>query len=78
MIVVAVIALLNTVVSLYYYIKVLRNLYLIRPEKEAAVVPISPSAFTMLIVLLVPIFLFGIYFTPLVDFAKNSIALMGF
>ncbi len=78
MIVVAVIALLNTVVSLYYYIKVLKNLYLIRPEQEAPVVPISPSAFAMLIVLLVPIFLFGIYFTPLVNFAKSSIGLMGF
>ena len=78
MIAVAVIALLNTVVSLYYYIKVLKNLYLIRPETEAPVVPISPSAFAMLIVLLVPIFLFGIYFTPLVDLAKSSIALMGF
>ena len=78
MIAVAVIALLNTVVSLYYYIKVLKNLYLIRPEKEAPLVPVSPSAFAMLIVLLVPIFLFGIYFTPLVDLAKSSIALMGF
>ena len=78
MIAVAVIALLNTVVSLYYYIKVLKNMYLVRPEKEMPAVLVSPAAFAMLIVLLVPIFLFGIYFTPLVNLAKSSIGLMGF
>jgi NADH-quinone oxidoreductase subunit N len=29
-----VIALLNTVVSLYYYLKIIRNLYLTKPEKQ--------------------------------------------
>jgi len=78
MIAVAVIALLNTVVSLYYYIKVLKNMYLVRPEKEMPSIPVSPAAFAMLMFLLIPILVFGIYFTPLVNFAKNSIALMGF
>ena len=78
MIAVAVIALLNTVVSLYYYIKVLKNMYLVRPEKEMPVISVSPAAFAMLMFLLIPILVFGVYFTPLVNFAKNSIALMGF
>ena len=78
MIAVAVIALLNTVVSLYYYIKVLKNMYLIRPEKESPVISPSPAAVVMLLVLLIPILVFGVYFTPLVNLAKSSIALMGF
>jgi NADH-quinone oxidoreductase subunit N len=78
MIAVAVIALLNTVVSLYYYIKVLKNMYLLRPEKESPVISPSPAAVVMLLVLLIPILVFGIYFTPLVNLAKTSIALMGF
>jgi NADH-quinone oxidoreductase subunit N len=78
MIAVAVIALLNTVVSLYYYIKVLKNMYLIRPEKESPVISPSPAAVVMLLVLLIPILVFGVYFTPLVNLAKSSIAMMGF
>jgi NADH-quinone oxidoreductase subunit N len=78
MIAVAVIALLNTVVSLYYYIKVLKNMYLVRPETELPKFSLSPASFAMLMVLLIPILVFGVYFTPLVNFAKNSIALMGF
>jgi NADH-quinone oxidoreductase subunit N len=73
-----VIALLNTVVSLYYYIKVLKNMYLVRPETELPKFSLSPASFAMLMVLLIPILVFGVYFTPLVNFAKNSIGLMGF
>src|SRR5690606_19767294 len=78
MIAVAVIALLNTVVSLYYYVKILKNMYLVRPETELPKFKVSPAAFAMLMFLLIPVLVFGVYFTPLVNFAKNSIALMGF
>jgi NADH-quinone oxidoreductase subunit N len=78
MIAVAVIALLNTVVSLYYYVKVLKNLYLVKPEKPLPAITVSPANFVVLMILLIPILVFGVYFTPLVNFAKNSIALMGF
>ena len=78
MIAVAVIALLNTVVSLYYYIKVLKNMYLVRPETEQPTFSVSPASFAMLMVLLIPVLVFGVYFTPLVNLAKNSIGLMGF
>jgi NADH-quinone oxidoreductase subunit N len=78
MIAVAIIALLNTVVSLYYYVKVLKNLYLVKSEKPLPAITVSPANFVVLMILLIPILVFGVYFTPLVDFAKNSIALMGF
>ncbi|RPI66972.1 MAG: NADH-quinone oxidoreductase subunit N, partial [Ignavibacteriales bacterium] len=78
MIAVAVIALLNSVVSLYYYVKVLKNMYLVRPETELPKFKVSPAAFAMLMFLLIPVLVFGVYFTPLVNFAKSSVALMGF
>jgi NADH-quinone oxidoreductase subunit N len=77
MIVVAVIALLNSVVSLYYYIKVLKNMYLVKVEIEKPAIAVSPANIVMLIILLAPILILGIYFTPLVELAKYSISLVG-
>lgn len=78
MIAVAIIALLNTVVSLYYYIRVLKNMYLDKPEKEIEKFSASSPNLALLSVLVVPVIFFGIYFTPLVEFAKSSLSLLGF
>lgn len=76
MIAVAVIALLNTVVSLYYYIRVLKNMYLVKPEKELPQIVPSFANGVLLMALVIPVIIFGIYFTPLVNLAKNSISLL--
>jgi len=78
MIAVAVIALLNTVVSLYYYIRVLKHIFLNDSKKESPALSTSAVSVVFLVALLTPVLVFGIYFTPLVDLAKSSIALMGF
>jgi len=78
MIVVAIIALLNTVVSLYYYIRVLKHMFLTKPKYEEAKITINLADTVILLTLLIPIFIFGLYFTPIVNLAKNSIALLGF
>ncbi len=78
MIVVAIIALLNTVVSLYYYIRVLKHMFLTKPKYEEAKITIGLADTVILLTLLIPIFIFGLYFTPIVNLAKNSIALLGF
>lgn len=78
MITVAVIALLNSVVSLYYYIKVLKYMYLVKIEVEKPALLVSPANIAMLIILLAPIIILGIYFTPIVNLAKYSISLVGF
>lgn len=78
MITVAIIALLNTVVSLYYYVRVLRNIYLVKTEKELPEIIPSFSNGVLLIALVAPVFIFFFYFTPLVDLAKYSINLLGF
>lgn len=78
MIVVAVIALLNSVVSLYYYIKVLKHMFLDQAEKEIPAFTTSYSSAILLVAIVAPILIFGIYFTPIVELAKNSITLLGF
>ncbi|HAB51107.1 MAG TPA: NADH-quinone oxidoreductase subunit N, partial [Ignavibacteriales bacterium] len=78
MIAVAIIALLNTVVSLYYYIRVLKHMFLTKPKVEGERITIGIADTVVLLAMLIPIFLFGLYFTPIVNFAKNSIALLGF
>ncbi|MHB1687704.1 MAG: NADH-quinone oxidoreductase subunit N [Ignavibacteriaceae bacterium] len=78
MITVAVIALLNTVVSLYYYIRVLKHIFLTEQKKDTPVFATSIASIVFLIIMLTPVLALGIYFTPLVELAKNSIAMLGF
>lgn len=78
MVVVAIIALLNTVVAYYYYVRVLKNLYLVRKEVKTDPIRISFGNKLLLILLLIPVLVFGIYFTPIVNLAKSSIAFIGF
>ena len=78
MVIVAVIALLNTVVSLYYYIRVLKNMYLVQVEEDKPVIPIKLANGLVLFLLAAPILIFGVYFSPIIDFAKNSITILGF
>lgn len=74
---VAVIALLNSVVSLYYYVRVIKHMYLVKPEKEPVAVLPNLHDTVLLTVLVVPVLLFGIYFQPLVNWAKNSLEILG-
>jgi NADH-quinone oxidoreductase subunit N len=78
MIVVAVIALLNSVVSLYYYIRILKHMYLDKPEGEIEPLKVSIANSVVLVVLLIPILILGVYFGPLVDLAKISSTFLGF
>lgn len=73
----AVVGALNSVVSLYYYVRIFRNMYLRIPEQQAA-----PLGFTMMqkatvLVLLVPTLLLGLYFTPLAQLAQASVRIFG-
>ena len=77
MITVAVIALLNTVVSLYYYIRVLKHMYLTKAtDTTPAIIP-SFGNTILVLVFVAPILLFGIYFEPIVNLAKNCLVILG-
>lgn len=77
MITVAIIALLNTVVSLYYYIRVLKALFLVRNDNNVQI-QVSALNFVIIILLIAPILILGIYFSPLINLAKSSIQILGF
>jgi NADH-quinone oxidoreductase subunit N len=77
MIGVAVIALLNTVVSLYYYVRVLKHMYLTQPNESTPSFEVSPMNRAFVLILAIPIIVFGIYFTPILDFAKACISFFG-
>lgn len=78
MVAVAIIALLNTVVAYYYYVRVLKNLFLVQHEPVVDKIEVSFGNKIILFALLIPVFVLGVYFTPLVTLAKNSIAMLGF
>ena len=72
----AVIAALNSAVSLYYYVRVARAMYLDGiPRGEGDVVPLKIGAHfgVLLFVCLVPTVLFGVFWQPLAKFAAWSV-----
>ena len=72
----AIVALLNTVVSLYYYARVIKHMYLNDPTPETPEIPLSKLNYLFILILVVPTILLGIYFTPLVAWAKNCITIL--
>ena len=77
MIAVAVIALLNSVVSLYYYVRVLKHMFLTKPENETPTITTSLPNTILVSVLAAAILVFGIYFSPLVNAAKSCLVMLG-
>ena len=73
----AVVGALNSVVSLYYYVRVLRNMFLRDPEQGAAPVKFSLPQVIVLLLLVVPTLLFGLYYSPIVDWANSSVMMFG-
>lgn len=66
-----------TVVSLFYYIRVVRNLFFYGPDKELNPPEFSLISKVILWALLIPTLLLGIYFAPVVEFAGVSIRMFG-
>ncbi|MBK8947090.1 MAG: NADH-quinone oxidoreductase subunit N [Ignavibacteriae bacterium] len=76
MIFVAVVAVLNSVVSLYYYIRILKHMFISDAEQEVPQLKVSANEIVFILILLIPTLIFGIYFSPLVDFAQNCLAIL--
>ena len=69
---IAVVAVLNSAVSLYYYARVVVMMYMRPPMDE---VPIAPSAGQRLAIAACALFtlLFGVYPQPIIEFARRSV-----
>jgi NADH-quinone oxidoreductase subunit N len=71
--VLAVVAALNSVVSLYYYAKIVKTMFLDSPSPEDKTISLAADNFTLLIPLAALTVVFGIYFGPLVQYTNNSL-----
>jgi len=76
MIAVAVIAVLNSVVSLYYYIRVLKHMFINEAKGEVPQIKTSASDIVFVLILLIPTLILGLYFTPMVDFAQSCLNIL--
>lgn len=75
MVTVAVIGVINSVVSLYYYVRVIRNMFLREGETTDLVFPVPQRV--LLLSLLIPTLYFGLFFNDLVRFAQISVGMFG-
>jgi NADH-quinone oxidoreductase subunit N len=77
-IVLALIGILTSVISLYYYMLIPLNMFLREaPQSETKSMDLSMPTRLIMIALMVLTIYFGLYFAPLSDFAKYSSALYG-
>ena len=68
----AIVGILNSVVSLYYYARIIKAMFLV-DNPGLPRLKISPLHTTLLSVLVVPTILFGIYWAPLAEFVARSL-----
>lgn len=71
----ALVGAINSVVSLYYYVRVFRNMFLQDPVGSGEPLRFAPFPVFLLLVLVIPTLLLGLYFGPLVQFAQASITM---
>ncbi len=67
---------LNSVVSLYYYVKVVRNMYLVQPADESRV-EFGFGTNLLMTLLMVPNIALMLYFTPVLSWAEHSVLMFG-
>jgi len=68
----AILAVLMSMVSVYYYLLVAKSMYLGNPPEDSKPFQVAPSMQVAMLVSLLVLFVLGIYPTPLTDFALNS------
>jgi NADH-quinone oxidoreductase subunit N len=72
-IVLALVAVVNSAVSLYYYAKVVKVMFLDTPDPSDKAVAIAGYNFTLLIPLAVLTVVLGVYFSPLTQYTTQSL-----
>lgn len=73
----ALVAMMNSVISLFFYIKVLKYMFLSKPEESDTKITYGLGNYAVLFLLAVPTMLFGIYFQPIIKFAETSAVFFG-
>ncbi len=73
----AVVGAINSVISLYYYVRVVRNMFLRDPEGAKTPIAFSLPQSAILVILLIPTLVFGLYYSPIVELANASLSMFG-
>jgi len=69
----AVLGVLNSVVSLYYYVRIIKVMFLDgEPAADDETVSDHPALVGTILVLMIPVLLLGIYWIPLMTFVQSS------
>jgi len=68
----AVVGILNSVISLYYYVKVFRNMFVRGVDLNKEKLEFSAPSVIIMILITIPTLLFGIWFSPLISWAESS------
>ena len=68
----AFVGVINSVISLYYYIRVVRHMYLLGERNDEFINPSSKLVLSLLVVLAIPSFVFGWYFSPIAEWISRS------
>lgn len=72
-VILALVAIVNSVISLYYYAKVVKVMFLDFPEPGDKTVSVAANDFTLLVPLTVLTIVLGIYFSPLAQYTSQSL-----
>jgi NADH-quinone oxidoreductase subunit N len=73
----AIVGALNSVLALYYYVRIIRNMFLRGDEKPGAEITFGWPQIATVLVLLVPTLVLGLYFSPLSELAQASVKIFG-
>jgi NADH-quinone oxidoreductase subunit N len=73
----AIVGAINSVIALYYYVRIFRNMFLRTGEAAAAPLTFGRLQTATVLVLLVPTLLLGLYFSPLAQLAQASVKIFG-
>lgn len=68
----AVVGVINSVISLYYYVKIMRNMFIRGIEEKQNPIKITGLNVAVVMVLAFFTLLFGIYFSPIINWANAS------
>ena len=72
-VILAVVAIINSVISLYYYAKVVKTMFLDVPDPGDQAISVAANNFTLLIPLTILTVLLGVYFSPLAQYTSQSL-----
>lgn len=73
----ALVGVLNSVVSLYYYARIVKAMFLEKADESLSQIKVNPSLSVIMWVLAVPTVLLGIYWSPLINLALKAVQTLG-